>query len=335
LEQRAYPIDVETLQSLQNNSISLQHNSPHPSATLAAVTRDASLAADGTTSSSDSGDSSTSAPSLIEKPKETVEAGHAQVIEVTVTRTESPSTLSLAIMCAFPTTNPDGSWAGVHKKKNISLGAYDMEKDDPLALAKEIVQHVPDFQKCENRAAMEGVVSAELSNMIAPFVAAWQSHRTLAESSLHEKAELAALEKKRVHNNYEGLVKVLQNELDFNPEWVNSFIEEQITLEDLLIIEEVDILKLVPRMGPRRRLLMYIQGMKEKAAASHGSTPEAASPLGSRSPLATPQLETIEDMPTAPRDEDEQPNQSGDDDEGDEEARGPEETDGPDVPGLD
>jgi serine/threonine protein kinase len=343
LDQKAYPIDLDTLQSLQNSSISLQHNSPSASPTttitippVGTTVAASSSSSSGTGSSSTASSSSESlmTRSYVDKSKRKVEPGHAQVIEVTVTPTESSTTLSLAIMCAFPTTNADGSWADVHKKKNISLGSYDLEKDDPLALAKEIVEHVPDFQKCENQAAMEGVVSAELSNMIAPFIAAWQSHRTMAESSLHEAAELADLEKKRVHNNYEGLVKVLQNELDFNPEWVNNFIEEQITLEDLLIIEEVDILKLVPRMGPRRRLLMYIQGMKEKAALATGA-PSEAIPM-EVTPQATLQTAQVEEhkeeiAETATNAEVEELHRASENTDGPEdEAHGPDDTDGGD-----
>jgi hypothetical protein len=131
---------------------------------------------------------------------------------------------------------------------------------------------------------MEGVVSTELTNMIALYCT-WQSHRTMAESSLHEAAESWYPEKES-WPNYEDWP--LQNELDFNPDIVNNFvIEEQITR--LAHRQQVDILE-ARAAHTGAASLMYIQGMKEKAALAHGA-PSESSPEVTQATLQPTQVE--------------------------------------------
>lgn len=179
----------------------------------------------------------------------------AFISAIVVEKTDNPSVVAITIKCDFPrskavTDKEQGTqWLSQRKEKSIKISSYDFGKDDPFTMAMELASSLPDFKQCENCSIVQSQLAEKLSDAVMDYFEEWKKIK--AQSAMTD------------------IVKFLVSELNFKFEWAKAFVDNEITLEDLKNIKESDLEKLVPALGPRRRLMNYV---KESAPqASHVS----------------------------------------------------------------
>ena len=122
----------------------------------------------------------------------------------------------------------------------ISIPSYDFSRDNYLAVATDLVHRLPAFSTLE----LEGV-----EELVAIRIEEGTRERY---NKWHAKA--------RTTLNSE--IMTLLTSLGIGLNYAVSFIEQEVSIEDLPFLSEDDLAAFIPKLGPRRRLQQYIADIR-------------------------------------------------------------------------
>ena len=122
----------------------------------------------------------------------------------------------------------------------IHINSYDFSRDNYLAVATDLVHNLPQFSLLELE-GVEELVAFRIEEGTRERYNKWQAK---ARTTLNSE------------------IMTLLTSLGIGLNYAVSFIEQEVSIEDLLYLSEDDLAAFIPKLGPRRRLQQWIAEVK-------------------------------------------------------------------------
>ena len=122
----------------------------------------------------------------------------------------------------------------------IHINSYDFSRDNYLAVATDLVHNISQFSLLEVE-GVEELVAFRIEEGTRERYNKWQAK---ARTTLNSE------------------IMTLLTSLGIGLNYAVSFIEQEVSIEDLLYLSEEDLAAFIPKLGPRRRLQQYIAEVK-------------------------------------------------------------------------